>query len=962
MSRINSHFNELQRQSEKNELERRKKERQKENQKLLQWRQELIEERRRLIAERDENTHASGSNVFSRQSNDDSLGQKVERARLQMPHLAERFQALEHEKERKNKLAQIPYKGELGVGSYEPWQVEDFYFVRGFIESWIDEVLLLIIYDPSGTVERIKSIAEHFHRQIDAVERNELLNEAVSSECLSILNEVNENLCFNVAQHCFTLHTQAWMVTNQLIVAAVTSQDGFHDIEQTKREEKQNYIFSAYDELQKERDKRLDIWAHSQKFSVHDGKDFVEEIEKTEDIFDGTVLYFHNLVPFDDVPDIELPLEFVKFRKEESKSWMGKEPIETSLPLSKRYRGVSCVSLSSSHNFVALGTVQGDIMVWDLKLYPPRILRSLKGNVSISDICWSIDSCKLLTLTEHGTVQLWSLMDTHTITFNVKSFEPSEPNVMFKPSTLQNLLTLELPQLFFTKGPFKESRYLINRPVRAVFYPALTFLASQNSIILGLENGNILKLNLNSKFDIATTLESVQPKNEIGCGIEAELFRAHEQSIIHISFVGNVSSMITVDTKGFINMWECSEEYLTGFNWFSPKKKFRLEMTEVTFIPVPGSQEKTEFSDKVKGKGKRFELNREDMIKKRKTAQTRINTLYLGVPWLTEEKGNLVSYVYATKNVPESGAIFHQISYYKNTGLLAQHTTRLFKPFKVPCSQLISSSANPSGTKLVFMLLFPKYPPKDPHVKFVILHLPKMTVSKNLIEALMTTDGFKKAEKPGACSFSITKPLISTGTEYIITNIAGVLCGFSIETGNTVLAETEKGWIGCHLSSKQSCILPTADIMVASGSPYLQFLVFAKNQNFVSLFHLNDKNSGKQHQTTWEMFKKWQCVQDKALCNRQQMWSNNFQWTFEGRNDIHIECSIETFVLDLVDQAIQIVDGPFTEEIANAYASENRQRSFVVRAEKYSKSQSLTARPGNSWQSTPVSFHSGHSA
>ena len=950
----------------KEHYERRKKEREVENRRLVQRRQELIAERQRLLAERDGNT-PTHSNALSRQSNNYNLETKVERAKLRIPEFAERFQTLKDEEDSRKKLLQVPYRGELGAGSYEPWQLEDFYFVREFVKSWLDEVLDFIIHEPSGAArQRIQTIVQQFQRKIEAVEKNQLVSEAVDAACWSIIEEVNEAFSFDIATGCLSLHEQARNVIYEIVVAAVSNQNGFNQRGWTENEEKANLIASAFGQLGKEREKKLGIWAHSQKLQLQGvGIDDLQQSDNSEDTFDGTVLHFHNIVPFDDVPDSELPVEFVKFREEESKYWMGHEPLATSLPLNKRYRGVSCASVSPSHTLVALGMVQGDIAVWDLMLYPPRILRSIKGNTSVVDISWSIDSSQLLTITKYGTVQLWSLADTQTVTFSVKAFEPSEPNSTFKPSTLQNLLTIELQQLFFTKGPFTEARHLIQRPVKAVFYPSMTFLASQPSIVLGLENGNILKLNLDPDSTKTVLGPSVIPhnavENRVGQSIEAELFKGHEHTIIHISFVENVSSMITVDSKGFVNLWEYSEKYLTGFNWFSPKHKYRLDMTEVVYKPAPGSQEKIEFTDKVKGKGRRVDINREEMIKKRKEVQTQINSLFLGTPWLTEEKGNLVTNVYAPKTVPEHGATFHQISHHENTGLLAQYTTQLYKPVKVPCYRLISCTANPSGTKLVFMLLVPENPPKEARVVFVIVQLPGMTVMKSLIEAPVSLENFKEAEKPDTCSFAITKPLSATGTEYVIANLAGVLCGFSMATGNTVLAETEKGWIGCHMSSQQSHTLPTAGILVTSSPPHLQLILFGKRHNFVSLIHLSDHSTRQQILTTWDCFKHWQYMysENQQLCHHQQMWTRS-HWILLGKSDAHVECYLESLILDLVDQAVQIVNGQFTEENARAFAIDNREIPFTSRVGKFQRSDSIVLSPEKSRMSAPSSlFGSG---
>ena len=97
----------------------------------------------------------------------------------------------------------------------------------------------------------------------------------------------------------------------------------------------------------------------------------------------------------------------------------------------------------------------------------------------------------------------------------------------------------------------------------------------------------------------------VHPANgtthKIGEGIDAELFKAHHHRITLISFVNNMSPMVTADDKGFFNLWEYSSESLSGFGWFVPSIKYRLKLSEVMYRPVVGAQEKVEFTDVVKG-------------------------------------------------------------------------------------------------------------------------------------------------------------------------------------------------------------------------------------------------------------------------------------------------------------------------------------------------------------------------
>ena len=41
----------------------------------------------------------------------------------------------------------------------------------------------------------------------------------------------------------------------------------------------------------------------------------------------------------------------------------------------------------------------------------------------------------------------------------------------------------------------------------------------------------------------------------MGQNLEAELFRQHQHPIMHLGFLDNISRMVTVDDKGYINIW-----------------------------------------------------------------------------------------------------------------------------------------------------------------------------------------------------------------------------------------------------------------------------------------------------------------------------------------------------------------------------------------------------------------------
>lgn len=323
------------------------------------------------------------------------------------------------------------------------------------------------------------------------------------------------------------------------------------------------------------------------------------------------------------------------------------------------------------------------------------------------------------------------------------------------------------------------------------------------------------------------------------------------------------------------------------------------------------------------------------MIKNRKEMQTHINSLHLGKPWMKEENDEKVVHVYAPRNVPESGATFHRITYYRKSGLLASYTTQLFRPVRVPCSRFLSCQPNPSGTKLVFMLLFPEVMPRETHMTFAIVNLAEMVVSRNRIIVDLSSEEHARCKEGVFCSFCIAKALDATGSEYIISNIHGMLGAFSMATGNTVMAESQEQWVGCSVNLEKSGLVAASQVEVASTPKGLIVISYTAKTNTATLLHLVDKNSSRQRRITWRAFRAWQ-QRDQHSCTPSEQMLRQFQWTFSGHTNAHPECAIEALILDLADIAIQLVDGSFGEEDRDLFAAENRQLPFRRRDEKAS--------------------------
>lgn len=901
---------------------------------LEKQREEILLERARLVSLKNE-LHGGRESKTSETSSQSRLSAAIERTKHKIPDFERKVQTLREESQGRADLLRKPYNGELGIGSYEPWQLEDVYFVREFVASWMDEVLSFVVrdYPKSKTEHEATNIAKRFFEELELDRKsNEVVQLSLDIE-RSILTDVIHEAAKETANEILAFSSQTRNMLDGILL------DSFDLYSQSYGQNRAALLSNVFSQMKKEAQRKGNVWSHSQSFHAKHRLQGAEiEVAEEVNTFDGTVLYFHDITPFSDIPDANMLPEQVDFENKESEFWMGNVVDLSSLPLPRRYKGISCSAVSPNNSLIALGTVQGDILIWDLSTFPPRILRISRGRSSvISQLHWSLDSSQVVSLNERGTVQIWSLGDTTSVPYDVKAFEPVEKDLGFKSTALISLLTLEPNDFFFTQGPFSDSKDLTSKATAVAFHPSATLLGKQSYLMVGLNNGNILRLKYRDARSVMS-VPQVQPTNgtshKIGQDIEAELFKSHLHRIVLISFVNNISPMVTVDDMGFINLWEYSSASLTGFGWFAPNIKYRLNMSEVTYEPVVGTQEKVEFADTVKGPSHKQHRLRQEMTQKRRKVQKYINSLHLGKPWKTEEVDDKVTHIYAPKNVPESGGPFHCVTYHAVSGLLALYATQIFRPVEIPSSRFISCKLNFPGTKLVFMLLFPKVEPTEAHVSFVIMNLqPAVAVSKNYIKIAINKNDFVKCLHDGTCSFGLSQAVDATGSEYIVTNVNSNLTAISMTTGNEVMGKTQPGWVGCHLNIKKGQISPASKLQVASTCKGLQVLLYAQGHNSAILLQLKDENTRQQRLRTWRAFQKWihRVDQDSERSPSMLQTVRRLCWAFDRHLDMHVECFMESLVRELIDDAIQAVDGPFSDNQRQAFHAENNDIPYLRR-------------------------------
>lgn len=868
------------------------------------------EDRFRMLQQKRQSILVDRSDILSR------LNTTGKKAREKIPLYETKIRVVRNENEVRRRIMAQPYRGELGIGSYEAWQLEDFYFVRDFVQSWLDEILDYVVCQPfSSNRDGFKESVNEMQEQLDLEETQICYASAMQGVQDDILDEVCNDLAIEAVSVSLAIHYQAQKTISNMILKGILPAEVLED-------NMESLLSYTYIQTKKERSKQNKVWHHSQKL-VYISDEGTEIPEAEEDAFDGNLLSLEGIIPYDNIPDHMFSENFLTYRDSESLFWSGfSDPIYTMLPLPKRYKGISCTALSSDHSLLALGAVQGDLAVWDLSIYPPRVLKGCKRNSTVISMEWSLDSTQILTLDKHGTIQIWSMLNSNHSIFDVKGFEPIEEDLGYKSTELKSVISLEPHDLLFTEGNLVSMNEDVVMPTTITFYPSFSFLGHQDSIMVGLADGNVLKLNL------GTSRFQQHVHNKVGKGIKAELFQVHKHPVQCITFVNNDSLMITIDTQGNVHLWENKDKSQSGFGWYTPMASFRLDSTEKTYEPVEGSTEKVEFVDTVKGTGKIKELNRIDMIEKRKQTQTFINSLHLGRPWKTEEVGEkMVNHVYAPRNVPQSGATFHSVTYYKDTKVLSRYATLLYQPIRVECTSILSCEMNSLGNKLVVSLLFGHVPPKAPHVRFVTLEIPAMKISRNVIEVVLTEEEYKECKERRSCGFDLTKVIDATGSEYIIANVCGTIGGFSMTTGNLIMASGERDWIGCDLGKNQPAIFSTPRVKVASQASVLCVLFYAPKQNMAILLHLRDKNTSIVRQQVWQ---DWQRLKGGREIAVQQTWRKK-QWAVDGEFALNLKCTMESLVLELVDAAVWESEGIDSKFNSASQSLKNRVLPFVRR-------------------------------
>ncbi|XP_052784238.1 uncharacterized protein LOC128220031 isoform X2 [Mya arenaria] len=905
----------------------------KERQRLQEARRHVEEQRQALLAAQSPTGRAAAVKSIQRKAKPvQGVDSYIKSTVTQLPGTIDKIFKMRDNLQHHYNYYKKPYNGELDLGSYQPWQIQDYFLCRGIVDDVVENFLnLYFLHDDvveSGTYKAILAEDKVWRdRQTESIAEKRAVH-LIAEEL--ILNETGD-MIDEVIGEMYHMYRSFGNITDGMLMAEAEYAASGQSEPRDPSDRAYNMVTKGYYSIKENRNShRDDIWGHSQ-YAMNKvkkrkitrkagGEEVVEEVEADEeeeeedvDAPDLTILDFNTIPtvqPRSLEPSLLDPAEllhekeaFRRYSRRELNYWKKMVPTVHEHTFDKKSRGLRLVQTSPNHRFIAATTFHGDIMVYDLSVEPWRPFRVLtyddKKDNPVTDISWSLDGTRFTAINSLGRLQVISVVSGQ-VDFGPgqKLGLPIDDKGIY-PQQMQVLLTLDTRRhdFIFKQGPLAEEGVQDDdelAPQKAAFFPSLSFLGTQNDVMVSLDNGDILKCNIQDAVKsinpehlavdndcprIYRPLLSIQEEatdvNAIGRDVEAELLRAHKKSIVYMCFVESLGTMITVDQRGFIYKWKYNIKFKASFGWYIPSRKFKLETSKIMYKESEKDKPKVVFTDQTApGKKPR---TRQEIAAQRKRVQNTLENMQLGEPWHQEDldEEDMLMQIFAPRGViAETGAMFHIVYRDLETDKLSTYVTRLYKPVKVRCTRVVHVSGSPTSTDLVVVLLFNAYPPKGPHFTIFIVDIRTMELRDIRVELPITPEEYNMMMTKTLLSCDLTRVMGSTGTEYLFIVFNGRVRAISLLTGQTVartgLTKDENAnddedeeeeeddkpieFPGCIVDENLLFYPPDAECKVACLDGRMHCILYGRKMSKMYIITFVDKNKYSERRAMYKTY------------------------------------------------------------------------------------------------------------
>ncbi|XP_038050192.1 uncharacterized protein LOC119723554 [Patiria miniata] len=800
--------------------------------------------------------------------------------------------------------------------SYKPWQMADYYLVRDVLLDLVDDAVEISESKPKPQPFQDKlqdQVVSAAMREVDAVRQQQCQERAVQLLAEELILEMTNVVARQTAEEYLSIEHYALSLKQQLVMRSAEAAATGTPTGRTEEDPAYDLVTDTYNQMTKDRSQnRKDTWAHSQRLHLLPTQSNPDQsvVLAPEDSPPLNLLHLPVRVGR---PPVQSP-EMKHFREQESAYWKMFSTEQESIVLTKKVQGVATAAISPHHRFLALGCVRGDVLVYNLstsQFLPIRCIQNESAQMdAVIHIAWSMDSSRLITVNETGILQVWSMSSGGVSQKDIRDLELKTQPGMAAACQLTQLLALDADKsdFNFKEGPLRETGAQTSSvsPEISVFHPTHTLLATQNSIVVGLENGDILKCNSASTDADQPNMETASHSqvnqdaqvNFIGEKVPAELCRFHKSPLIFLGFVGCHGDMVSMDTSGMVCEWQCSRDTFSHFGWYEPSAKYQFELAERVYAPRPDDVPKIHFSDDALTEKK---VSRQERLAAREKAQQRLDKIQMEVLWHREmNTSSTVLQVYMPSKVQQAGSVFHGIVRHATMDQLLKHYTYFCRPAKNFCSRVLKVHQSPCGMKLVLMVLFPAFSPKGPHISFVELNLKEMRVGEMRIDVSLSEEEYERCLNDEVCSFGMSPVVAVTGTSYLVACILGTVRVYSTETTFQIMATTLDSQSGSKI---KRAFAERSSVLVSMSNGNINIITYAAKYNSVDVLQLGDKNTVKARRRVYESFLNWKKKKSEVPPEQQL---RRGVWTMDGDTDRNVELFARRMVLQLADVAVYI--------------------------------------------------------
>ncbi|PAA80305.1 hypothetical protein BOX15_Mlig003414g3, partial [Macrostomum lignano] len=835
-----------------------------------------------------------------RRKHPEPVVETVQLTRQQLAAEEARVRRRRQELARRREFMRRPYAGELGIDTYEPWQLPAYYACRQIVLDEVERVLDLVLGERHESIEAL-------NRDTQAA----VWSGAVQLVCEELLLEVTGELGQLAGREFLYLKGLAANLADQSCMRQAEAAIVGQLTGRKPSEPEYEVAVRTFYKLKRQRsiEKPL-LWRHGMKKSSAlpaapaATKQVVPEVEDTSEIIDYT-----QLLPWDtrlqlneriepDYVGKKNMIKLKKFASQELRYWKQIVCNYTGISLLGFTGGFSCASVSNDNRLVAVGTMRGDLLVYDFDRkfkggnfvvfrYSPvsneqqqeqqksRQQPSGRQPQTVDSLAWSADSGNLVSVHASGDVRAWSV-----------HYAPLSPEQQRQPAAGKNSAAAVSPlnilgdipahELRFTEGPFAAESAAATRPdtswqaVGCAFFPAFTVMGSQPHFCLAMSSHHVIKLDTEQLLDDVQESQSqvlkwprLRDPRRLGhkitdLRIDCELFVEHSRDLLLMGAIENTGDFFTVDSGGYLVVWRYRAEFLADARrGMRPLRVHRIRMDKEKYRPDPATPAMVRFDAEAYNP----ETERTELAEARRRAEAEARRNQLRYPWRTQTEFSQVTTIYKSplEAVKQSGGAFHEVTRLKVDDRMMRYITRVYKPYIFEAEMFLGARLDRTGTRLVCLILFPTDPEdEEHHIEVCIVDLGSMKPVDPRIIIPLTEKEYAEIQQTRYVNFDITGCFNYTLSAYLLVNVMGKVTFYSLTSGQRVAVTLSQQQVesesfrGCVINRSIVSAHHSNQIHCIANQHDTGMLVFRPGELTARLLYLQDGNSERDRRSLAE--------------------------------------------------------------------------------------------------------------